>query len=204
MLLCLFMAVSLKWVWQLRHYSVAFCPCNNAVLVSSLGSDASSLPSLASSQSTWGTLRQSLKSLSVEFAVLSDKAAQQVQPPVLHPHHLLCRACPKLALGNKCCFADVLRADGKRMMLWKNSIFSWICCNRTEWVVFTFSFCSLDLSWQGTLFWCLHVSHRWPMMLTLWRTAKQFISIKAIKSISCFLMERHNKELYIYSRSRFT
>ncbi|KAA8585310.1 hypothetical protein FQN60_004004, partial [Etheostoma spectabile] len=45
--------------------------------LSTLGSDASSLPSLASSQSTWGTLRQSLKSLSVEFAVLSDKAAQQ-------------------------------------------------------------------------------------------------------------------------------
>ncbi|TKS92170.1 Sorting nexin-8 [Collichthys lucidus] len=45
--------------------------------LSTLGSDASSLPSLASPQSTWGTLRQSLKSLSVEFAVLSDKAAQQ-------------------------------------------------------------------------------------------------------------------------------
>ncbi|KAG8006821.1 Sorting nexin-8, partial [Nibea albiflora] len=45
--------------------------------LSTLGSDASSLPSLASSPSTWGTLRQSLKSLSVEFAVLSDKAAQQ-------------------------------------------------------------------------------------------------------------------------------
>uniref|UniRef100_A0A8C3G0I4 Sorting nexin 8a n=1 Tax=Cyclopterus lumpus TaxID=8103 RepID=A0A8C3G0I4_CYCLU len=45
--------------------------------LSTLGSDASPLPSLASSQSTWGTLRQSLKSLSVEFAVLSDKAAQQ-------------------------------------------------------------------------------------------------------------------------------
>uniref|UniRef100_A0AAQ5XAQ6 PX domain-containing protein n=1 Tax=Amphiprion ocellaris TaxID=80972 RepID=A0AAQ5XAQ6_AMPOC len=45
--------------------------------LSTLGSDASTLPSLASSQSTWGTLRQSLKSLSVEFAVLSDKAAQQ-------------------------------------------------------------------------------------------------------------------------------
>lgn len=87
---------------------------------STLGSDASSLPSLASSQSTWGTLRQSLKSLSVEFAVLSDKAAQQVQPSFLHPHHLLCCACPKLALGNKCCSASVLRADGRRMMLWKN------------------------------------------------------------------------------------
>lgn len=60
---------------------------------STLGSDASSLPSLASSQSTWGTLRQALKSLSVEFAVLSDKAAQQVQPSVLH--HLLCCTCKK-------------------------------------------------------------------------------------------------------------
>uniref|UniRef100_A0A8C5EN97 PX domain-containing protein n=1 Tax=Gouania willdenowi TaxID=441366 RepID=A0A8C5EN97_GOUWI len=45
--------------------------------LSTLGSDSSSLPSMASSQSTWGTLRQALKSLSVEFAVLSDKAAQQ-------------------------------------------------------------------------------------------------------------------------------
>ncbi|XP_012712199.2 sorting nexin-8a [Fundulus heteroclitus] len=45
--------------------------------LSALGSDASALPALASSQSSWGTLRQSLKSLSVEFAVLSDKAAQQ-------------------------------------------------------------------------------------------------------------------------------
>uniref|UniRef100_A0A1A8PS64 Sorting nexin 8a n=1 Tax=Nothobranchius rachovii TaxID=451742 RepID=A0A1A8PS64_9TELE len=45
--------------------------------LSTLGSDASPLPSLASSLSTWGTLRQSLKSLSVEFAVLSDKASQQ-------------------------------------------------------------------------------------------------------------------------------
>ncbi|KAK5612101.1 sorting nexin [Crenichthys baileyi] len=45
--------------------------------LSALGSDASALPSLASSHSSWGTLRQSLKSLSVEFAVLSDKATQQ-------------------------------------------------------------------------------------------------------------------------------
>lgn len=59
---------------------------------STLGSDASSLPSLASSQSTWGTLRQSLKSLSVEFAVLSDKAAQQVRPSFVHPHHLLSKS----------------------------------------------------------------------------------------------------------------
>lgn len=48
------------------------------VSCSLLGSDGSSLPPWASSQATWGTLRQSLKSLSVEFAVLSDKAAQQV------------------------------------------------------------------------------------------------------------------------------
>ncbi|XP_019722004.1 sorting nexin-8a isoform X2 [Hippocampus comes] len=45
--------------------------------LSTLSSDTSSLPSLASSQSTWSRLCQSLKSLSVEFAVLSDKAAQQ-------------------------------------------------------------------------------------------------------------------------------
>ncbi|KAK7940553.1 hypothetical protein WMY93_003879 [Mugilogobius chulae] len=45
--------------------------------LSNLGSDASTVPCFASSQSSWGALRQSLKSLSVEFAVLSDKAAQQ-------------------------------------------------------------------------------------------------------------------------------
>ncbi|KAJ3600968.1 hypothetical protein NHX12_031941 [Muraenolepis orangiensis] len=45
--------------------------------LSMLGSDASSIPSLASSQCTWATLRKSLKGLSVEFALLSDKAAQQ-------------------------------------------------------------------------------------------------------------------------------
>ncbi|XP_056143911.1 sorting nexin-8a [Lampris incognitus] len=45
--------------------------------LSTLGSDASPIPSLASSRSTWGTLHQSLKGLSVEFALLSEKAAQQ-------------------------------------------------------------------------------------------------------------------------------
>ncbi|KAG7504590.1 hypothetical protein JOB18_012505 [Solea senegalensis] len=45
--------------------------------LSTLGSDTSTLPSLASSLNSWGKLRQSLKSLSVEFAVLSEKAAQQ-------------------------------------------------------------------------------------------------------------------------------
>uniref|UniRef100_A0A3B3Z8G2 PX domain-containing protein n=1 Tax=Periophthalmus magnuspinnatus TaxID=409849 RepID=A0A3B3Z8G2_9GOBI len=45
--------------------------------LSNLGSDSSTIPCFASSQSSWGALRQSLKSLSVEFAVLSDKAAQQ-------------------------------------------------------------------------------------------------------------------------------
>ena len=43
-------------------------------------------------------------------------------------------ACPNMAPGNTCCFANVLRAAGKRMMLWKNWIFSWICCSHTEWV----------------------------------------------------------------------
>lgn len=96
-----------------------------------LGSDGSSLPSsLPSSQSTWGALRQSLKSLSAEFAVLSDKAAQQVKPPTLPSLHLLYR--DKVNDKNKCCFGNVLRADGKRMMSWKSSIFSWICCSRIE------------------------------------------------------------------------
>ncbi|XP_036794189.1 sorting nexin-8 isoform X1 [Oncorhynchus mykiss] len=45
--------------------------------LSTLGSDSSPIPSLASSQSTWGILRQSLKGLSVEFALLADKGAQQ-------------------------------------------------------------------------------------------------------------------------------
>ncbi|XP_077383531.1 sorting nexin-8a isoform X1 [Festucalex cinctus] len=45
--------------------------------LSMLSSETSSLPSLASSQSTWSRLCQCVKSLSVEFAVLSDKAAKQ-------------------------------------------------------------------------------------------------------------------------------
>uniref|UniRef100_A0A8C7FQL3 Sorting nexin 8a n=1 Tax=Oncorhynchus kisutch TaxID=8019 RepID=A0A8C7FQL3_ONCKI len=45
--------------------------------LSTLGSDSSPIPSLASSQNTWGILRQSLKGLSVEFALLADKGAQQ-------------------------------------------------------------------------------------------------------------------------------
>uniref|UniRef100_A0AAY4C507 PX domain-containing protein n=1 Tax=Denticeps clupeoides TaxID=299321 RepID=A0AAY4C507_9TELE len=45
--------------------------------LSVLGSDGSPIPSMASSQSTWGALRQSLKGLSVEFAQLADKAVQQ-------------------------------------------------------------------------------------------------------------------------------
>ncbi|KAM9393451.1 sorting nexin-8a isoform 1-T1 [Pholidichthys leucotaenia] len=45
--------------------------------LSTLGSDSSPLPSLAPLQNSWGSLRQSLKSLSMEFSVLSDKAAQQ-------------------------------------------------------------------------------------------------------------------------------
>lgn len=100
-----------------------------------LGSDGSSLPSWASSQSSWGALRQSLKSLSVEFAVLSDKAAQQVNlppPPILHLLHLLC--CNKQHDKNKHWCANVLRGDGKRTTSWKSSTFSWICCSRTEWV----------------------------------------------------------------------
>lgn len=46
--------------------------------LSALGSDTTPLPSWATmSNSTWGTLKQALKGLSVEFALLADKAAQQ-------------------------------------------------------------------------------------------------------------------------------
>ncbi|XP_078521099.1 sorting nexin-8 [Lissotriton helveticus] len=46
--------------------------------LSALGSDTTPLPSWAAlSSSTWVTLKQALKGLSVEFALLADKAAQQ-------------------------------------------------------------------------------------------------------------------------------
>ena len=47
--------------------------------LSALGSDTTPLPSWAAlNSSTWGSLKQALKGLSVEFALLADKAAQQV------------------------------------------------------------------------------------------------------------------------------
>ncbi|KAM6156115.1 sorting nexin-8 [Rhynchocyon petersi] len=46
--------------------------------LSALGSDTTPLPPWAAlSSSAWGTLKQALKGLSVEFAILADKAAQQ-------------------------------------------------------------------------------------------------------------------------------
>lgn len=58
--------------------SVSFSP-------SALGSDTTPLPSWATlHSSTWGSLKQALKGLSVEFALLADKAAQQVSEFVLH------------------------------------------------------------------------------------------------------------------------
>ncbi|XP_065416176.1 sorting nexin-8 isoform X1 [Chrysemys picta bellii] len=46
--------------------------------LSALGSDTTPLPSWAAlNNSTWGTLKQALKGLSVEFALLADKAVQQ-------------------------------------------------------------------------------------------------------------------------------
>ncbi|XP_066129606.1 sorting nexin-8 isoform X1 [Saccopteryx bilineata] len=46
--------------------------------LSAIGSDTTPLPSWATlNSSTWGSLKQALKGLSVEFAVLADKAAQQ-------------------------------------------------------------------------------------------------------------------------------
>lgn len=52
---------------------------------SALGSDTTPLPSWAALHlSTWGSLKQALKGLSVEFALLADKAAQQVSALALH------------------------------------------------------------------------------------------------------------------------
>uniref|UniRef100_A0A8D0CKL4 Sorting nexin 8 n=1 Tax=Scleropages formosus TaxID=113540 RepID=A0A8D0CKL4_SCLFO len=45
--------------------------------LSTVGSDAWPVPPLALASSNWGTLRHSLKGLSVEFALLADRAAQQ-------------------------------------------------------------------------------------------------------------------------------
>ncbi|XP_052406514.1 sorting nexin-8-like [Carassius gibelio] len=45
--------------------------------LSSLGSDESSVPILASCKSPWAALRRSVKGLSVEFSLLSERAAQQ-------------------------------------------------------------------------------------------------------------------------------
>uniref|UniRef100_A0A5F8AV90 Sorting nexin-8 n=1 Tax=Macaca mulatta TaxID=9544 RepID=A0A5F8AV90_MACMU len=46
--------------------------------LSAIGSDTTPLPSWAAlNSSTWGSLKQALKGLSVEFALLADKAAQQ-------------------------------------------------------------------------------------------------------------------------------
>uniref|UniRef100_A0A8C2HCA6 Sorting nexin 8a n=1 Tax=Cyprinus carpio TaxID=7962 RepID=A0A8C2HCA6_CYPCA len=45
--------------------------------LSSLGSDESPVPVLASCKSPWAALRRSVKGLSVEFSLLSEKAAQQ-------------------------------------------------------------------------------------------------------------------------------
>lgn len=77
--------LSAKTPYWSSFSSYAFC-------CSTLGSDGSPIPSLASSQSTWGILRQSLKGLSVEFALLADKGAQQVQSSftVYVPPALLC------------------------------------------------------------------------------------------------------------------
>lgn len=61
-----------------------------SLFLSALGSDTTPLPSWATlNSSTWGSLKQALKGLSVEFALLADKAAQQVSGFV-PPRH-----CPK-------------------------------------------------------------------------------------------------------------
>ncbi|XP_059555411.1 sorting nexin-8 isoform X3 [Myotis daubentonii] len=57
--------------------------------LSALGSDTTPLPSWAAlNSSTWGSLKQALKGLSVEFAVLADKAAQQEEDAVVEKLNL--------------------------------------------------------------------------------------------------------------------
>lgn len=57
---------------------------------SCLGSDETSVPVLASGKSPWVALKQSVKGLSVEFSLLSEKAAEQVTAPHA-PHEPLAR-----------------------------------------------------------------------------------------------------------------
>lgn len=65
--------------------------------LSALGSDTTPLPSWASlNSSTWGSLKQALRGLSIEFALLADKAAQQVSDVVV----LGARSEEHLSLGN--------------------------------------------------------------------------------------------------------
>uniref|UniRef100_A0A2K5P6B8 Sorting nexin 8 n=1 Tax=Cercocebus atys TaxID=9531 RepID=A0A2K5P6B8_CERAT len=57
--------------------------------LSAIGSDTTPLPSWAAlNSSTWGSLKQALKGLSVEFALLADKAAQQVKNDVVEKLNL--------------------------------------------------------------------------------------------------------------------
>lgn len=61
------------------YVQLFFDPNESFVCCSTLGTDCSPIPPLASSQSTWSSLRQSFKGLSVEFGLLADKAVQQVE-----------------------------------------------------------------------------------------------------------------------------
>lgn len=126
-----------EWVWHAARLLSA--PGITAVLRrSALVSNSAPLPSMASSERTWGALCQSLKSLCAEFAVLSDKAAQQVRLPIF----LISASCSASAvqapqrLPNECSCAvvNILRADERRTMLWRSWISSWTCCSHTEWV----------------------------------------------------------------------
>lgn len=178
MLLCLFMVVTLKWVWQLRHHNVPSRPCNNAVFLQYAGLRCfvSSLlglltkhlgdPASVSEESVRGVRRVVWQSCSAGTAVSPSSPPPAVQKP---------------APGSECCCANVLRADGKRTMLWKNWIFSWICCSRTEWVSYTF-WVFLESTFRGQqpfmtgdlvlLFACFHVQG----LMSLWVVWSLFFS----------------------------
>lgn len=80
--------------------------------LSALGSDTTPLPSWASlNSSTWGSLKQALKGLSVEFALLADKAAQQVSELFLLG---ACSNSPCLGNGRRHGFLCRLRSPESR------------------------------------------------------------------------------------------
>lgn len=145
----LFLVVNLKWVWQLAHHNITFSLCNIVFSAVHWAQMPRLFPPWPLHKAPGGPCASRWRAFLWSLLCCLTKLLSRYSP-VFHLHHLLCCVCPKLALGNKCCFVNVLRAGEKKMMLWKNWIFSWICCSRTGWVSFTFG-SRLSLHLQGIL-----------------------------------------------------